>query len=385
MSIRTPKQVLAAIRAKARAKTFIGVGDCQMNAHNIYLIGGGAATAAAAFAAAKFKHGPNEKPTPGAFVFWSGGKTISHITGKPAGHVGIYSPSGWPFSRAYFWSPGAPGTQADAGIWKRMKMADLAKGWPGHTYLGWTEDINGDRVPGLAPKIKPPKPKPIGIGVWNTFVGNSSANVSSGLNALKAKGAEVILLQECYNKHQSLAAWCDDNGYVLVHHRPDKPSKPGYTSEAADSAVLIRRSSTTSVKRRRLIKAGPVWQGPNSEWHDSRKIANARVTFTENRGAGVFFSVHAPLGGQKNAARGKFFRELRGKVRSIISTRFAVHAGDYNANLATLQSSGLPGVHPFQPGWLDHVGAKGATVLSVVALPSKHGSDHTPLYATISK
>lgn len=154
-----PRAALAAIRRKAALRTPIGIGACQMNVHDIYGIPtDGTPTAAAAWAKAKHRHPMTTEPPRGAFVYWTGG-------GTGAGHVAIYAGRAKfnplrPFrKRARFvWSPGAP---ADAlggwdtslrGRWVKIPLHAISpsKDWTTpHVLAGWTEDNDGERVPGL--------------------------------------------------------------------------------------------------------------------------------------------------------------------------------------------------------------------------------------------
>ncbi|WGL50634.1 hypothetical protein P5P86_11730 [Nocardioides sp. BP30] len=163
---RTPAQVLATIRDLARRKVDIGTNDCQLNAHDIYLIGSGAATAAQAYERARYKHPLPNRPSDeqlaaiplGAWIFWGGGQTISKATGKPSGHVAIWAGRvGGVWS---VWSPGAPGA-GNGNHWTLVPLTAIEAGWPAHFLLGWTEDNNGVRVPELAPaEPKPKKQRP---------------------------------------------------------------------------------------------------------------------------------------------------------------------------------------------------------------------------------
>lgn len=164
---RTPAQALATIRDLAHRKADIGTNDCQLNAHNIYLIGSGAATAAQAYERAKYKHPLPEKLTAaqlasiplGAWIFWGGGTTISKQTGKPSGHVAIWA--GVIGGTPMVWSPGAPGN-GNGNHWTLVPLTAIEAGWPAHFLLGWTEDNNGVRVPGLAPAPeKKRRPAPV--------------------------------------------------------------------------------------------------------------------------------------------------------------------------------------------------------------------------------
>lgn len=142
--MRTPAQAIAAIEDLARRHVNIGVGACQANAHEIYGIPtNGTPTAAAAWNSAHFKHTMKVPPTVGSFIYWTGG-----FSG--AGHVAIYAGRGGLLGRQHWvWSPGAP---SDPSHWVKVRIKDIPAGWPGHVLQGWTEDIDGVRVPGLAPK-----------------------------------------------------------------------------------------------------------------------------------------------------------------------------------------------------------------------------------------
>lgn len=146
---RTPAQAIAVIQSEIRNHTDIGVGECQKNAHEVYGIGPGAATAYIAWLNAKFKHTDLATAPVGAWIFLSGGSTL--VDGHPAGHVVINAGNG----KVY--SPGAP---SDPNHWVLTTLAAIIAGWPGHVVVGWTEDNNGVRVPGLAPlAVNPPAPK----------------------------------------------------------------------------------------------------------------------------------------------------------------------------------------------------------------------------------
>lgn len=149
-SSRTPAQALAVIRTLARGRVDIGQGACLENAHNVYGIpSNNTRSAALAWDAALYKHPMSVEPRRGAFVFWTGGQTI--VAGKPAGHVAIYAGRGRLRRRTrYAWSPGAPGA-GNSRRWVKVKLRDIAAGWPGHVLAGWSEDIDGVRVNGLAP------------------------------------------------------------------------------------------------------------------------------------------------------------------------------------------------------------------------------------------
>lgn len=142
--IRTPKQAIAAIESAAFQRINIGVGECQKNAHEIYnIVTDGTPTAAEAWAKAKFRHTMKVSPTVGSFVYWTGGSS-------GAGHVAIYAGRGGLLGREhYVWSPGAP---SDNDHWVKVRLKTIPAGWPGHVLAGWTEDIDGVRVQGLAPK-----------------------------------------------------------------------------------------------------------------------------------------------------------------------------------------------------------------------------------------
>jgi hypothetical protein len=146
MTIRTPAQAIAEIQAEIRQHVNIGTGDCQKNAHLVYGIGSGFASAWLAWEGAKFKHSDLSKAPIGAFVYLDGGHTL--VQGKPAGHVGIWAGDG------HIYTPGGP---KDPNHWYLTTIADIRAGWPWHHYVGWTEDINGVRVPGLTPIL----PKPV--------------------------------------------------------------------------------------------------------------------------------------------------------------------------------------------------------------------------------
>lgn len=150
-SSRTPGQALAVIRTLARARVDIGAGRCLENAHNVYGIPtNGTRSAALAWDAATHKHGMDVEPTIGSFVFYTGGHTI--VAGKPAGHVVIYAGRGRIRRRTHWaWSPGAPGP-GNAARWVKVRLRDIPAGWPGHVLAGWSEDIDGVRVHGLAPR-----------------------------------------------------------------------------------------------------------------------------------------------------------------------------------------------------------------------------------------
>lgn len=145
---RTPAQAIQAIQAQIARHANIGVGECQLNAHEVYGIGAGAASAYIAWLNAKYKHTDLASAPEGAFIYMDGGMTM--VSGHPAGHVMIKAENG------KFYTPGGP---ADPDHWYLTTMADLRAGWPWHHYVGWSEDNNGVRVGGLAPIRKaPPKP-----------------------------------------------------------------------------------------------------------------------------------------------------------------------------------------------------------------------------------
>lgn len=207
--VRTPAQALAQIRALAAAKTDIGTGACQANAHNVYGIASdGTPSAADAYARAKYKHALPAKPTKkqlkaipvGAFFFFGGGHTIVKSTGKPAGHIALWA--GFHLGVPMVWSPGAPGTGC-ANRWVLVPMDSIMTGWPGHFILGWTEDIDGVRVAGLAP-VKPGAHKatkakalraPVVNGVARTDIIDGSHYITAALNfaQLKAAGVKGII------------------------------------------------------------------------------------------------------------------------------------------------------------------------------------------------
>lgn len=140
MSILTPDQAVAMIQAKIHARTNIGLGMCQANAHEIYGIGSGAASAYIAWLNAQFKHHDLGTAPIGAFIYMDGGHTV--VQGHPAGHVVINAGGG----KVY--TPGGP---QDQDHWYLTTLAEIRAGWPWHHYVGWSEDNNGVRVPGLEP------------------------------------------------------------------------------------------------------------------------------------------------------------------------------------------------------------------------------------------
>jgi hypothetical protein len=162
----TPARALKRIRDLAARRVNIGIGACQANAHDIYGIPtDGTKTAALAWAKAKHRHNMDKDPTRGAWVFWTGGHTI--VDGQPAGHVAVWSGRDpfnplKPFAKRtrWVWSPGAPPDALggwDPSLeyrWVRVPIRAItqSKAWPGHVLQGWTEDIDGVRVPGLAPR-----------------------------------------------------------------------------------------------------------------------------------------------------------------------------------------------------------------------------------------
>lgn len=145
MSVRTPAQAIAQIQADIRGHVNIGLGMCQKASHDIYGIGSGYESAYLAWLGAKYKHTDLSTAPVGAFVYMDGGHTL--VQGKPAGHVMINAGNG------KMYTPGGP---TDGVHWYLTTINDLRQGWPWHHYVGWTEDNNGVRVPGLAPFIPTP-------------------------------------------------------------------------------------------------------------------------------------------------------------------------------------------------------------------------------------
>lgn len=148
---RTPAQAIQAIRTHIARHTNIGSGMCQKNAHDVYGIGPRDASAYLAWLHAKYKHHDLDQAPVGAFVFMDGGHTI--VDGHPAGHVLIKADE-----HGHFYTPGGP---QDPDHWYVTTIAELRAGWPWHHVVGWTEDINGARVPGLAVSKPKPKRKPM--------------------------------------------------------------------------------------------------------------------------------------------------------------------------------------------------------------------------------
>lgn len=140
MTVRTPDQAIAAIQDEIHRHTDIGTGMCQKNSHDVYGIGGGYASAYLAWLGAKYKHTDLSTAPIGAFVYMDGGHTL--VQGKPAGHVVINAGNG----KVY--TPGGP---KDSDHWYLTTLDEIRQGWPWHHYVGWTEDNNGERVPGLEP------------------------------------------------------------------------------------------------------------------------------------------------------------------------------------------------------------------------------------------
>lgn len=108
-----------------------GVGECLMAVQECYGIRPRDPSAAAAWAAAKVKHrtsDPNAIPR-GYPVFWTGG-------GSGFGHIAIATGNGM------CWSTDIKRT----GFFDLVPIDLIRTAWPGHTLVGWTEDLEGVTV-----------------------------------------------------------------------------------------------------------------------------------------------------------------------------------------------------------------------------------------------
>jgi hypothetical protein len=130
---------------------------------------GGTPNAKAAWRKARFRHTRGTPPA-GSFVFWGGG---SH------GHVAVSIGGG------HIWSTDI----RRRGRVDRVTISQLNSKW--HLpYLGWSEDVNGVRIPGL----KAPPSKGPSVSLANLKPGKRNADVKTLQLALRRKGKGYVRL-----------------------------------------------------------------------------------------------------------------------------------------------------------------------------------------------
>ncbi|HEX3828689.1 MAG TPA: hypothetical protein VHV82_15600 [Sporichthyaceae bacterium] len=131
--------------AVARAKRYIGsVGDwahlCLGFVRTTFGLPEVQSSAIRAWEAAKYKHRRDANPPAGVPVFWSGGSS-----GR--GHVAVSLGDGWIVSTDFPYT----------GHIAKGRLADIAADW-GLNYLGWTEDLEGERIYTPATALLPTVP-----------------------------------------------------------------------------------------------------------------------------------------------------------------------------------------------------------------------------------
>lgn len=172
---RSPIEIVAA----ARSITTGYGGLCLKFARTCAGIGSKYGSAKAAWAAAAHKHAGYADAPPGAFLF------MSHPRSR-YGHVAIYL---------------GDGTMRTTNSTTNRIHTDRVTTWVGWGYSvqGWTEDLNGVRVPGLAPV---PKPKSTGTTTSGSGTSSTSTSTASAGAVLGrgSTGAAVGRLQRALNK-----------------------------------------------------------------------------------------------------------------------------------------------------------------------------------------
>lgn len=215
--------------------------------------GDGDADAVDGWRAAKHRHPGDRTPPGGVPVFWSGGS-------KGHGHAALTTFDGR--VRSIDTGPSGFGTvgTVDLGWFERH--------W-GLTYLGWSEDLGGQRIPTGAPAPTPQPPinyrdfPTADTVAWNMHVG-ARRGVREALDALAASGARLIGLMECFGHWPVIRAWAKEHGWSIVTGEGD----PG-----AGSAFLVRHGSGHTAGGTITIPGR--WIGPKG------KIINGRVLVWE--------------------------------------------------------------------------------------------------------
>lgn len=175
--IRTPAQVLTILPGLSRNAPAFQVGECLKECHEVYGIPtDGTPSAAAAWAAAKYKH-----PVPadldriplGAFLFWIGTKF---------GHIAIYAGHGMCWSTDIL----------RPGHWDLVPVGLIAQKWGAqHRFAGWSEDVDGERVPGLAPP--PPIPPKEPVVISTPHIDRAIAELGIAIDARKPGPVRYLL------------------------------------------------------------------------------------------------------------------------------------------------------------------------------------------------
>jgi hypothetical protein len=99
---------------------------CLAYVRTAFNVGPKYGSAIQAWNGARHRHGPESPPPPAVPIYFEGGLY---------GHIGT-SAGGWDC-----WSTDQP----SAGSVAKVNIHDLARNW-GKTYVGWSEDLNGERV-----------------------------------------------------------------------------------------------------------------------------------------------------------------------------------------------------------------------------------------------
>lgn len=258
----------------ARGGTNFGVGKCQTFVRSCYGSPGGAASAAAAWSAAKYKHPGDANPPAGASVFWVGGS-------RGYGHVAVSAGGG----SIYSTDVKAPGRVALTTIsW-------LNQHWGSLRYVGWSEDNNGIRCK-VGGNIA------LSVGATSN-PGGVKAGGSVGSSAGSAGGAAIMGAYGSVNEADAVSgalagfAGATVGGSSGAQAAEGDTKGPGVTSGGGGARAIVQRMAAERGWTGAQWKALDNLVSKESGW-------NPKADNPTSSAAGLFqkmTSIHGPLEG----------------------------------------------------------------------------------------
>lgn len=224
--MRTFLEGVAAIRGMDRLNTDIDPGRCKQRTREAFGVpSNGTQTAADSWAAAPDQHhnGDPTKAPAYSFGWMTGG-------GSGAGHVVVNLGAG------RILTPGGP---RDDDTWCETTAAELLRGWPNLTWVGWTYTIDG-AAPVRPPVLKPPRPAPAALASFLHLASYAANDSLRGVRqAARRRGkARAIDLN-----------WHLSADLVWVNTHWATPLKHGFTWDATATPAMRRLPASTPVHK----------------------------------------------------------------------------------------------------------------------------------------
>lgn len=226
--------------ARALKSTRYAQGMCLQWTRLQYGIAARYPDATTAWQNAEHRHPGDRTPPLGAPVFWTGGS-------KGHGHVAIYVGDGM-----------IRGTDSPtAGKIGTVPLSYPEQHW-GLRYGGWSEDVNGVRIPTAADEVD--------VVTYNVKAGRGRAAGRDVAAIVAAELPKVLVLQETAGNR--LAIW---RAVRKLYRRPIT----GKGADGASTWVLVRRD--VKVGRGRLIVSRRLWRGPKGRVRKGRTLPTVVV------------------------------------------------------------------------------------------------------------